>query len=145
MRSTVLRSVSGWCAAFLVAVSLGGCIVETRSGDDGGGGGNHGGGGGGQTASAASSEDEAKGTITVCNSCSQVISYVHISAVEDPNWNGDQLGHDVIGIGESFSWTAPVGHYHIRCDLADGQALDTLEEYNVTAGGTTTCTVSDKH
>lgn len=138
---TLARLASRWCLALLVMLPMAGCVVQDRGGG-GGGARNESGGGARNDEGGGTSEEEATGTLSVRNDCDQPISYVHISSVDDPSWNGDQLGNEVIGSGESFSWTAPVGRYHIRCDLADGQSIDTLEEYRVTSGGTTTCVVS---
>lgn len=82
------------------------------------------------------------GRIIVENSSRVDIHVVRFSPVADDEWGSDRLGaEEIIVSGAQRSWSVPAGRYHIMVEMADGEEMDSLEEYVVLAGGSTTCAI----
>jgi hypothetical protein len=112
-------------AALLVVSALSGCVVTT---------GNQG----------SYSASVGHGTLAVRNASNTSIYWVRFSATTDQQWGEDRLGMgETISSGETHRWSVPPGDYNVKIEFSDGRKLDSLEVYTVTAGGESTCVVSD--
>ena len=94
--------------------------------------------------SSAPTSDKG-GTLRVQNDSSQSIFRVYFSLTSDDSWGSDRLGAaEVIGAGRHRDWRGVTpGRYHVKVEFADGSVLDSLEEYAIQFGDTTTCIVYD--
>ena len=60
-------------------------------------------GGGGARGTTVASMDANRVQVSIHNGSSQVVCYLRISPVSDPNWGPDQLGGTAISSGGSFT------------------------------------------
>lgn len=95
-------------------------------------------------AGSGGSKKKDQGVLVVENASSQAIRFVYFSEVSDDDWGDDRLGSsETIRAGRDRSWDVQAGRYHVKVELADGQVLDSLEEYDVRVGEEEICVISD--
>lgn len=89
------------------------------------------------------SAGSSTGRLVVNNRSRRNIHVVNFSLTSDSNWGPDQLGsRETIPVGSTRSWYVPAGTYNVRIEFADGEVLDSLEEYHVRPGGESACNVN---
>jgi hypothetical protein len=122
---SLVTSLAMLCLVGLIT----GCTVEVH--DDSG-----------NNEHTSSPSSAASGSLEVQNNTATTIFKIRFSRVDDPSWGEDKLGAaEVVMPNTSRSWPVPAGAYHVKIEFEDGRALDSLEEYNVPAGGSAVCNV----
>jgi hypothetical protein len=84
----------------------------------------------------------ATGHLVVENASALAIYRVRIKPTTDTDWGSDRLGSETIAVGARRAWDLAPGPYHVKIELQDGRALDSLEVYQVPSGGEVVCRVT---
>ena len=72
----------------------------------------------GKIANTGPSREEA--TLEIVNQSDEAIFYLYLSGCSRDTWGEDQLGSDVIGSGDSYSFRMTPGCWDLRAESASG-------------------------
>lgn len=76
----------------------------------------------------------SSGSFVVVNRTDQSLMYLYASACSRDDWGDDQLGSDVVGAGDSYTFTITPGCWDFKARFADGQ--ETIQRrQNIQSGG----------
>ena len=86
---------------------------------------------GGGRGTTVASMDANRVSVSIHNGSSQVVCYLRISPVSDPNWGPDQLGSHVLNPGDSYVTAIPTGGWDFRAEDCSHNEVGVLRNFPV--------------